>query len=212
MKIVLSRSCAVLSAAILMMSGAAARAQITEEPVPPPPGGFAVESITAMGPACAGPAATAVFTPDGAGLIVNIKREALRAVIGPGPAAVDPSQTCRLDLDLKIPVGYRINIRRVKYHGYGYLDAGVYGTLTTRYWFLGTRAPARAANLQGFLQGTYTTETDFGAEAVYSLCNLDRPLTIVTSLSAVNLVNPQGFGYLDSTTIIHELTWSKCER
>jgi len=193
-----------------------ALAQVVEGPVPPPPGGFAVEKVTATGAGCPNPAGVSVqFTPGGEALVLDIPLGGLVASLAPGDRDAPSSRSCQLILDLRLPLGYRVAIANVDYVGYAGLEAGVTGRHMTRYWFLGTRAPARVVEINGPQWGPYVIGSDFGAEASPSLCNLDKPLYIQTTISVSNLRNPQGRGFLSaggSPTAIYGLTWSRCSR
>jgi hypothetical protein len=196
--------------------GGEARAQVVEEPVAPPQGGFAVEKVTATGTGCPDSAGvSAEFTSDGAALVLGFAWGGFVVSVAPGDRDAPLTRTCQVTLDLRIPVGYRVALASASYQGYASLDPGLVGRHMTRYWFLGTRAPARLAEVTGPLWGPYSTTSDFGPEAVASLCNLDRPLYIQTTLAVSNLRNPRGRGLLSvggSGSVVYELVWSRCAR
>ena len=193
-----------------------ARAQVIEEPVAPPGGGFAVEKVTATGTGCPDPAGvTAEFTPDGAALVLGFAMGGLVVSVAPGDPDAPLTRTCQVTLDLKIPVGYRVAIANAAYQGYAVLEPRLVGRHMTRYWFLGTRAPARFSEITGPYWGEYVIESDFGSGAVASLCNLDRPLYIQTTIAVSNLRNPRGRGFLSAGgpgTATYGLVWSRCSR
>jgi len=196
--------------------GGNARAQVAVEPVAPPREGLAVERITTTGTACPDPdAVTAAFTPDGGALVLGFDVGTLMARLDPEDRWSPRSRSCQVELDLRIPPGYRMALRRVVNKGYASLDPGMVGRHMTRYWFLGTRAPARFAELFGPHRGTYLLRSDFGAEVVHSLCNLDRPLYIQSTIAVSNLLNPQGRGFMSAAgpwTSTYEVVWSRCSR
>ncbi|MGK4005853.1 DUF4360 domain-containing protein [Sorangium sp. So ce1036] len=209
-----SRGTLVLAAAAAAALSGRAAAQVAEGPVAPPPGSFAVEKVIARGAACPGPeTVTVAFAPDGQALVVDLDPGLLTVLVGPGSTAA--GRTCQMQLDLRIPLGHRVALRRATYRGVAYLQAGVTGRHMTRTWFLGTRAPARMAELHGPHRGRYRIGSDFGPEAVYSLCNLDRPLFLHTTVAASNLLEPRSVGLMSAggpSAIVYELTWSRCSR
>jgi len=198
----------------LACAALAGGAQAQAAPVVPPPGAI-VERVRASGTGCPDPGDVSVaFSPDRGSLVVGFGPGQLAAEVGPGIPESALSRSCRIHLDLAIPPGYEMSIEEAIYQAYGELDFGVLARHTTRYWFQGTRAPARVARNVGPHSGAYTVSSQFGPVAVWSGCGLDRRLNIQTSVGVTNVANPQGYGYVDGggreDSIVYNLSWSRC--
>lgn len=210
------------SAAIAGLAGAAlagrAHAQIAPDAralaldaLPRP----AVQNLTASGSGCPDPSAvSAAFSADGRWLEIRFGEDQLTASLGPDVPISEIVKNCRVQLQLSADPGYRFVIQQVSYRGHAEMDEGTTAWHSTRYWFRGTRAPARAVGLPGPHDGDYAVETTFRAP-VSSVCGARRPLTLDITLgmsspgdpyaaATASLGGPEGGAF-------YRLSWVKCE-
>jgi len=175
----------------------------------------AVQRITATGAGCSDPSAvSAAFSADASRLEIRFGEGQLAASVGPGVPLSEIVTHCRVQLQLSADPGYRFIIQQVSYRGYADMDEGTTAWHSTRYWFRGTRAPARAVGLQGPWNDDYAIDATYGAP-VTSVCGARRPLTLDITLGMSNVGDPSGSAEVSlggpQRGAFYRLSWVKCE-
>lgn len=181
-----------------------------------PPSGVTIQGVTASGMGCPDASAVSVMlSPNRRSIVLRLAEGRLRARVGPGIPRSAAGTSCLVQLTLGVPAGYQASIGAVTYNGYAELDPGVRAFHSTRYWFLGTRAPVVTRQLEGPMYSEpYTLYADYGPIAVSSSCRVTSTLSMNVQLGMVNVSNPSGYGQIDlggsGTSIVYNLNWSRC--
>ncbi len=147
------------------------------------------------------------------------------ANVGPDTAP-SVSRNCNLTLPIHIPTGWQYTLVKINYRGTYYLDSGVYVTQNSEYFFQGdSTGPSFYSRWRG---PTYD-EVDFNfndfvnleeGRWYWSRCNTMRDLVLRTRLSANNMRNRDGYGYIIndyieaenaySRVFTYQVVWRKC--
>ncbi|WP_050434573.1 DUF4360 domain-containing protein [Chondromyces crocatus] len=175
-----------------------------------------VKRVSATGEGCpVSSAVSASFSGDASRLTLRFGEGQMTARVGPGIPTEDVLSACELQLVLGIPRGYRVAIQQATYQGFADMDPGTLAFHSTRYWFLGTRAPARMATLQGGKsREPYTLNASFGPTAVSSFCGSQRPLFINVAVGVTTLGNPSRHAMVvlggRDREVSYRLDWTQC--
>lgn len=126
---------------------------------------------------------------------------------------------CQLAIKLHSPQGMSYSVQSFYYSGYSFLEEGVSGKQTARYYFQGN--PVDSGNAHTDLVGPYDDgylfqdDVEIADTVVWSPCGTQRDLNILTRLRLTNS-RPRRSGYMNlsavdgSAKLVLKLAWKSC--
>jgi hypothetical protein len=183
--------------------------------VDPPSDRVTIEKLSVNGTGCRPDTAAVAVSPDNAAFTVSYSTYLAQA--GVGSKNKDERRTCSLTIRLNVPANLTYAISAVDYRGFAHLEPGASATLSARYHFQGTGAPAYTVHAFASGFDDYWQVTDpAGAGAAFGACGKDRKVDIDTELRALadRADAPTSLIAMDSTdgeaTSTYHLAYRNC--
>jgi len=155
------------------------------------------------------------------GLAMTLYFDAYSVEVLGGSRRPFAKKTCGLSIPLNIPSGWQFSIVDITYRGLVFLEEDVKAFLTSKYYFMGQPyGPVRETEWVGEVDEDFTVVDSLGVESLntqwWSPCNVQRNLSLDTTIKANNLRNRDGYGSIanESTNLnithIYQLQWRRC--
>ncbi|MET0342353.1 MAG: DUF4360 domain-containing protein [Polyangiales bacterium] len=185
--------------------------------VPNPEGSYFAD-VFANGSGCPQGSWNVSISPDGQVFTATFSKYEVDIA----PETADPlvQRDCTLSVQLHSPQGLSYAITSFLYSGYAFLEEGVTGRLSARYWFQGNPIPPTTSNrtdLVGPYDQSFLFKDDVETkDQVFSACGTTRDLNVNTRLQIVNS-SPKRSGYANvaaidgRTELKFGLSWRKCD-
>jgi hypothetical protein len=175
-----------------------------------------IEEIKGVGPGC--PPGTFDYTiaEDKKSFIIGFFELRLE---NPNPAGKKVQYTnCLATVKLHVPGGLQVSVATVNSRGYAFLDPGIRGRQTSKYFFAGVPVGTK---LHTELAGPYDSDYDFTdavpfGSSTWSPCGQSAIFAIDSSLQLNAVANPNGTALFNLNDIdgrfemVYQLQWQQC--
>jgi len=205
----------------IMASGASAQ-DVSDEPLnpgqerqtlPDPSGAYFAE-VTANGTGCPPGTWKTELAADGKTFTTTFSAYETEVT----PWRTVSVKDCQLAIKLHSPQGLSYSVESFYYAGFAYLEEGINGRQTARYYFQGD--PSNGSEATTTLVGPYDDaylfeDTAHVTDTVWSPCGTERDLNITTRLRLLNS-NPRRTGYMNLSAVdgaaklVVRLSWRTC--
>ncbi|KAK0632698.1 hypothetical protein B0T14DRAFT_533073 [Immersiella caudata] len=138
---------------------------ITADSTAPPANEITINSASTSGSGCPRRTVAITISPDRTALTLGF--DEFQTYVGRRYPASDRDKNCQIRLNLFYPGGYTFAVLDATYHGYAQLDAGVTGSLSTSYSFVGGRPDRRSGRTESTTQTSLSGGGQFEAGSSY---------------------------------------------
>jgi len=140
-----------------------------------------IEKLKVNGTGCRPDTVAVAVSPDATAFTVIYSDYLAQA--GVGSKTKDERRTCGITVRLVVPAATAYAISAVDHRGYAHLEPLASATLSARYHFQGSGAPAYTAHpFAGPFDDSWQVTDDAGGGAVFSPCGRDSKVDIDTEL------------------------------